>query len=383
MARIVVAMSGGVDSSVAAALLKEQGHEVIGIMLRLWSEPGVIEDDGPERVVHNTCCSLEAVDDARRVARRLDIPFYLVNVEQEFKDHVVDLFYQEYVAGRTPNPCLTCNRHIRFTVLLRRALALEADYLATGHYVRVDDHPVTGRRRLRRGIDAEKDQSYVLHVLNQEQLAHACFPLGVYTKPQVRAMAAERGLSVASKPESQEICFVAHNDYRSFIERYASQLEERVPLAVGAADKGVIQLPRPGPIYDQEGRLLGRHRGLASYTIGQRKGLGLTSAQPLHVLKIDAAHNALVVGPAEALLRATCTVGQMHYLSGDVPAEPFCARARIRYKAPEQDALLTPLDRQRVEVRFAHPQRAITPGQAAVFYGGEDGDEVLCGGIIA
>src|SRR5215469_7588370 len=247
MARIVVAMSGGVDSSVAAALLKEQGHEVIGIMLRLWSEPGVIEeeDDGVERVVQNKCCSLESVDDARRVARMLDIPFYLVNVEQEFKENVVDFFYQEYVAGRTPNPCLICNRHIRFTLLLNRALALDADYLATGHYVRVDTHPITGKRRLRRGIDREKDQSYVLHVLNQVQLAHACFPLGSYTKPQVRALAAERVLTVATKAESQEICFVAQNNYRGFIDRYAATLAEREPVAVGVASQAnrTIQLP--------------------------------------------------------------------------------------------------------------------------------------------
>src|SRR5216684_5613119 len=251
MSRIVVAMSGGVDSSVAAALLKEQGHEVIGIMLRLWSEPGIVEDDGIEQVVQNKCCSLEAVDDARRVARMLDIPFYLVNVEQEFKDTVVDMFYEEYVAGRTPNPCLTCNRHIRFTVMLKRALALDADYMATGHYVRVDDHPITGKRRLRRGLDPAKDQSYVLHVLNQQQLAHACFPLGDYTKPEVRAMAAERGMTVATKAESQEICFVAQNDYRGFIDRYASGQDEdsgRVPVGVGAASGGMIQIPRPGPI---------------------------------------------------------------------------------------------------------------------------------------
>ncbi len=238
MARIVVAMSGGVDSSVAAALLKEQGHEVIGIMLRLWSEPALIENDGVERVVQNKCCSLESVDDARRVARMLDIPFYLVNVEQEFKDNVVDYFYEEYVAGRTPNPCLTCNRHIRFTVLLNRAMALDANYLATGHYVRVDTNPATGKRRLRRGLDPDKDQSYVLHVLNQQQLAHACFPLGDYTKPQVRAMAAERGMSVASKAESQEICFVAQNDYRGFIDRYAKAREEE-PELVGAGVSGV------------------------------------------------------------------------------------------------------------------------------------------------
>jgi tRNA-specific 2-thiouridylase len=400
MARIVVAMSGGVDSSVAAALLKEQGHEVIGIMLRLWSEPGTLEEDGIERVVQNKCCSLEAVDDARRVARMLDIPFYLVNVEQEFKTSVVDMFYEEYVAGRTPNPCLTCNRHIRFTVLLNKALALDADYLATGHYVRVDDHPLTGKRRLRKAVDPDKDQSYVLHVLNQQQLAHACFPLGGYTKPQVRAMAAERGMSVATKAESQEICFVAQNDYRGFIERYAAantpsyeeaQEVEDLELVGSLAGlyrnnaiggKPLITLPKPGPIYDLQGRPLGRHRGLAFYTIGQRKGLGIASQEPLHVLKIDSAQNALIVGPSTALEQTTFTVGKMHYLSGGTPTELFEAKVKVRYKAAEVSARVTPLEGQRVQVELVHPQRSITPGQAAVFYGGTDGDEVLCGGII-
>jgi tRNA-uridine 2-sulfurtransferase len=384
MARIVVAMSGGVDSSVAAALLKEEGHEVIGMMLRLWSEPGVIEDDGVVHVAQNKCCSLESVDDARRVARKLDIPFYLVNVEQEFKENVVDYFYQEYVAGRTPNPCLTCNRHIRFTLLLNRALALDAEYLATGHYVRVDTDPITGKRRLLRGLDREKDQSYVLHVLNQKQLAHACFPLGPYTKPQVRAMAAERGLTVATKAESQEICFVAQNDYRGFIDRYAATLAEREPARIGATSHAndMIQLPTPGPIFDLSGKTLGRHRGLAYYTIGQRKGLGITSPEPLHVLKIDSEQNALIVGPAGALEKTSCVVGKMHHVSGETPAEPFKALARIRYKAPEQEAVVTPLEGKRAQVTFSRPQRAITPGQAAVFYGGKDGDEVLCGGII-
>ncbi|GAC1393767.1 MAG: tRNA 2-thiouridine(34) synthase MnmA [Ktedonobacteraceae bacterium] len=376
------------DSSVAAALLKEQGHEVIGIMLRLWSEPGVIEaeDDGIERVAQNKCCSLEAVDDARRVARMLDIPFYLVNVEEEFKHKIVDSFYEDYVAGRTPNPCLTCNRHIRFTVLLNRALALDADYLATGHYVRVDDDPVTGKRRLRRAIDPEKDQSYVLHVLNQHQLMHACFPLGDYTKPQVRAMAAERGMTVATKAESQEICFVAKNDYRGFIDRYAAQQGDYEPELVGAGVAlritPLITLPKPGPIYDQQGKTLGRHRGLAYYTIGQRKGLGLTSPEPLHVLKIDAAQNAIIVGPAIALEQRAFSVGNMHYLSGETPSAPFDALVRVRYKATEQPALVTPIEGNRVQVTLKNPQRAITPGQAAVFYGGVDGDEVLCGGII-
>jgi tRNA-specific 2-thiouridylase len=392
MARIVVAMSGGVDSSVAAALLKEQGHEVIGIMLRLWSEPGVIEDedDGIERVAQNKCCSLESVDDARRVARMLDIPFYLVNVEEEFKEKIVDAFYEDYVEGRTPNPCLNCNRHIRFTVLLNRALALNADYLATGHYVRVDDHPETGIRRLRRAVDPDKDQSYVLHVLNQHQLTHACFPLGGYTKTEVRAMAAERGMTVATKAESQEICFVAKNDYRGFIDRYASShaLAE-APVAVGAGvaqSRGtgspLISIPKPGPIYDQQGNSLGRHRGLAYYTIGQRKGLGITSHDPLHVLKIDSEHNSLVVGPAAALEQSEFLVGEMHYLSGNIPTQPFEAMVRVRYKGVEQSALVTPLEGDRVHVTLLHPQRAITPGQAAVFYGGKDDAEVLCGGII-
>ena len=380
MARIVVAMSGGVDSSVAAALLKEQGHEVIGMMLRLWSEPGTLDDEGLERVVQNKCCSLESVDDARRVARLLDIPFYLINVEDEFKNTVVDYFYQEYVAGHTPNPCLVCNRHIRFTVLLKRALALDADYLATGHYVRVDDHPMTGKRRLRKAVDPDKDQSYVLSVLNQQQLAHACFPLGGYTKPQVRALAAERDMTVASKAESQEICFVAQNDYRSFITRYAQS--EGLQSGANASQGGVLTIPRPGPIYDQDGKMLGRHRGLAYYTIGQRKALGLTSQVPLHVLKIDAQENALIVGPAEALDRVSFSVRSMHYLSGETPLEPFEAAVKVRYKASEQPALVTPLQGGRAEVTLLRPQRAITPGQGAVFYGGPDGDEVSCGGII-
>lgn len=391
MARIVVAMSGGVDSSVAAALLKEQGHEVIGIMLRLWSEPDVVEDDGIERVVENKCCSLESVDDARRVARMLDIPFYLINVEQEFKEKVVDFFYQEYVAGRTPNPCLVCNRHIRFTVLLKRALALNADYLATGHYVRVDDHPLTGKRRLRRAIDPEKDQSYVLHVLNQQQLTHACFPLGPYTKREVRAMAAERGMTVATKAESQEICFVAHNDYRGFINRYGTTRAETeattagtlASVGAGLAPALPSALPQPGPIYNQEGKLLGQHRGLAYYTIGQRKGLGVTSLEPLHVLTIDAQQNALIVGSAQALEKTSFTVDNMHYISGEIPTEPFEAAVRIRYKASEQAALVTPLAGKRAHVTLLQPQRAITPGQGAVFYGGEDGAEVLGGGLIA
>jgi tRNA-specific 2-thiouridylase len=361
-------MSGGVDSSVAAALLKEQGYDVVGIMLRLWSEPASEEDIESGRASENKCCSIESMGDARRVAAKLDIPFYVVNVEQPFQEHIVDYFYDEYLAGRTPNPCLRCNRHIRFTLLLERALALGADYLCTGHYVRVDDDPATGLRRLRRGVSAEKDQSYVLHVLNQQQLRHALFPLGDYTKPQVRAMAAERGLPVATKAESQEICFVAANDYRGFMRRYAE--------STGRAQ------PQAGPILDESGRQLGEHQGLAYYTIGQRKGLGVSAREPLHVLRMDAASNALIVGGAAHLERSEFTVWQTTYPSGIVPTEPFEAEVKVRYKATPVPALVTPLTDGRASITLRQPQRAITPGQAAVFYGGADGDEVLGGGLI-
>jgi len=369
MARIVVAMSGGVDSSVAAALLKEQGHEVIGIMLRLWSEPAAALDDGVEHVAENRCCSLESVGDARRVSQLLDIPFYMVNVEKPFKQKIVDYFYEEYTNGRTPNPCLNCNRHIRFTLLLERALALGADYLATGHYVCVETDAVTGLRRLRKGVDPAKDQSYVLHVLNQQQLAHASFPLGEFTKPEVRAMAAERGLPVAAKAESQELCFVAAGDYRGFMKRYTQ--------STGAA------APRQGPILDVSGRQVGVHQGLPFYTIGQRKGLGLTSSKPLHVLKLDPARNAVIVGGEQHLERDTFTVHQVNYLSGEIPFAPFEASVRVRYKAPEVPAVVTPLSATSARITLVRPQRAITPGQAAAFYGGPMGDEVLGGGIIA
>lgn len=367
MTRVVVGMSGGVDSSVAAALLKEQGYDVIGIMLRLWSEPTVIGDDGVEVVAENKCCSLESVNDARRVAAALGIPFYVVNVAQPFQETIVDYFYDEYAAGRTPNPCLRCNRHIRFTLLLDRALTLGADYLATGHYVRVDNDPATGLRRLRQGVDTSKDQSYVLHVLTQRQLQHALFPLGEYTKPQVRAMAEERGLPVASKAESQEICFVA-NDYRGFMRRYAD--------ATGRA------APQPGPILDTTGQQVGEHQGLAYYTVGQRKGLGVMAREPLHVLRLDASRNAVVVGSAAQLERDSFTIGQTTWTSDHAPTEPFTTRAKLRYKAPLVAATVTPLGDGRAEVRLDQPARAVTPGQAAVFYGGAEGDEALGGGII-
>lgn len=377
MTRVVVAMSGGVDSSVAAALLKEQGYDVVGIMLRLWSEPAAHDDDGVELTRENKCCSLESVYDARRVAQKLDIPFYLVNVEESFRETVVDFFYDEYAAGRTPNPCLRCNRTIRFTLLLERALALGADYLATGHYVRVDDDPETGLRRLRRGVDRMKDQSYMLHVLSQEQLRHAMFPLGGLTKPEVRAIAADRGLTVAQKVESQDICFVAGNNYRDFMTRYAVDRAERLGEPVGAAP-GLV----PGPILSLAGERLGEHQGLAMYTIGQRKSLGITSPEPLHVLKLDPEKNAVIVGPGHLLDRTEFTAREMTYPRGETPSEPFEAAVRVRYKSAEIPVVVTPLPDRRAHVRLSLPQRAITPGQAAVMYGGLTGDEVLAGGLI-
>ncbi|MGC8837334.1 MAG: tRNA 2-thiouridine(34) synthase MnmA [Anaerolineae bacterium] len=353
-ARVVVAMSGGVDSSVAAALLKEQGYEVVGIMLRLWSEHG----PGEERT--NRCCTVEAVDDARRVADRLDIPFYLVNVEEPFRQWVVEPFIREYCAGRTPNPCIACNRHIRFQFLLQRALALDADYLATGHYARVVYEG--GRYHLLRGVDRAKDQSYQLYTLGQEQLAHILLPLGTWTKAEVRRMAREWGLPVAEKPESQEICFVADGDYRRFLRDWA-------PEAF-----------RPGPIVDRQGRVLGQHQGLPGYTIGQRKGLGIAWTEPLYVLEVDPVRNCLVVGPAAELGARALLAEEVHYVQGDPPPGPCRVTAKIRYQAPDAPALLEPGEGRTARLTFDEALRDITPGQAVVFYRGE---EVLGGGTIA
>jgi tRNA-specific 2-thiouridylase len=349
--RVVVAMSGGVDSSVAAALLLEQGYEVIGIMLRLWAE------DGPAA---NRCCTPDAVCDARHVADVLGIPFYVRDYKEPFKTTVVDYFTATYARGLTPNPCLVCNRQIRFGRLLEEALALGADSLATGHYARVG-RTEDGMVQLLKGIDAGKDQSYVLHRLGQAQLAHAVFPLGDYTKTQVREMARSRGLPVFNRADSQDLCFLGNGDYREFLARH-------VPTAA-----------RPGPIVDTAGHILGEHRGLPYYTIGQRKGLGIAAPQPLYVLAVEPAHNVLVVGTAEELGRRELSASEATYVSGSPPAGPLRITAKIRYKANEASALLTPLDDDRAFVRFDEPLRDIAPGQGVVFY---HGDLVLGGGII-
>ena len=351
--RVVIALSGGVDSAVAAALLVEQGYEAIGVMLRLWAEPE------PDDSQSNRCCTPEAVDRAHRVAARLDIPFYLVNAESEFRACVVDYLVAEYGAGRTPNPCVQCNRTVRFGFLLNRALALEARFLATGHYARV--RQVDARYRLLRGLDPQKDQSYFLHALSQEQLAHILFPLGELTKREVRAIARRRDLPVAEQPESQDLCFVAGGDYRHFLERCAPYLF------------------RPGPIRDTSGRVLGQHKGLPAYTIGQRKGLDISAADPLYVLAIEPAENALIVGTAAELGRDECVVEEVHYVGVEPPASPFRALAQIRYRAQPADVTVTPMPQRKVHVRFDVSQRDITPGQFLVLY---DGDALLGGGSI-
>jgi tRNA-uridine 2-sulfurtransferase len=370
--RVVIAMSGGVDSSVAAALLAEQGYDVVGIMLRLWSE-GAHMGAGtgiPAYGRANRCCTPEDTTLARRVADQLGIPFYLVNVADSFKRLVVDDFIAQYAAGRTPNPCMNCNRYVRFDMLLNKAIGLGAEKLATGHYARVrPPHKAEGmtasaegRYQLLRAVDRNKDQSYVLSVLTQDKLSRVMFPLGKLTKPQVREIAAKKGLPVAEKPESQDLCFLADGDYRGFLMR-------NTPDAV-----------RPGPIRDTSGRVLDQHQGLPFYTIGQRKGIGISGPEALYVIALDVADNALIVGTAKELGRSECTALRVNYVSGEIPVAPFRATAKIRYKAHEANVTVTPLPHDSAQVHFDDPQRDITPGQGIVFY---DGEIVLGGGIIA
>jgi len=345
-------MSGGVDSSVAAVLLKEQGYHVIGMMLRLWSEPG--KEDS------NRCCTPDSMAQARRVAAKLDIPFYVIDAKDVFHDTVVQYFLDGYARGETPNPCLVCNRQIRWTFLLDLAVALGADFMATGHYVRIRKAE-DGRMNLLRAVDRSKDQSYVLHVLNQHKLAKALFPVGDYPKPEIRAIAEKHGLPTATRRDSQDLCFLAGEDYRNFLQRNAAEML------------------RPGEIVTSEGRSLGQHNGLANYTIGQRKGLGVASPVPLYVLGKNAGSNTLIVGTQEELGSRELIARGVSWLSGEIPGEPFHADVKIRYTAKEAEALVTPINGDQVQVRFEAPQRDITAGQAAVFY---QGDVLIGGGII-
>jgi tRNA-specific 2-thiouridylase len=348
--RVVVAMSGGVDSSLAAALLVEQGYDVVGVMLRLWVEPPL---PGAEADAANRCCSLESLIDAQAVADRLGIPFYVINAEEPFRSGVVDYFLREYAAGRTPNPCLVCNREIRFGYLLEYARSLGARYLATGHYARICPH-ANGQLALWRGVDPAKDQSYVLSVLGQDELRQALFPLGEYTKGQVRAMAVDRNLPTASRPESQDLCFVVDGDYRRFLSRWA-------PDSV-----------RLGPILDRTGRRLGTHRGLPFYTVGQRGGLGIAAPRPLYVLELHGQDNTLIVGTAEELGQRWLRAVGVNWIAGFPPPEkPFLAQVQVRYHAQPVPGTVLPRSDGSVEVHFEEPLRGITPGQASVFYRGE------------
>lgn len=353
--RVVVAMSGGVDSSVAAALLVEQGYDVLGMMMRLWSEPIT----GSEQRL-NRCCTPDQMADARRVAQQLDIPFYVIDAQQFFYETVVQTFIDEHLAGRTPNPCIACNRRVRFSFLLEQALAMEADYLATGHYARVRQN---GQEyELLRARDSSKDQSYVLHVLDQQRLARLLFPIGDYTKYEVRQLARERRLPVAGKSESMDLCFLADGNYRRFLRQHA-------PIPI-----------EPGPILSQKGELLGNHSGLANYTIGQRKGLGLALGQPQYVLAKDGARNALIVGGAESLAQSRLRVSDVNWISGAAPPGAMAFQVKIRYRANSVPASVTPLPGNEADVVFTQPVRGATAGQGVVFY---SGDRCIGGGIIS
>ena len=356
MSRIVIAMSGGVDSSVAAALVAGSGAEAIGVSMQLYDQR-----EGAAGHGFGSCCSLDDLHDARRVARRLGIPHYIMNFERQFEEQVIADFVGEYARARTPLPCARCNSDLKFSTLLDRARGLGATAVATGHYARIDRDPDADAFRLRRGRDEAKDQSYFLFPLTQDQLGAARFPVGDLTKTDVRSHARALDLHVADKRDSHEICFVPDGDYAAFVER-------RNPDAA-----------TPGAITDTNGRVLGTHGGVHRFTVGQRRGLGLSSRDPLYVVRVEPATHAVVVGPAAALERTVLTARAVNWIVGDTPAGPVRAGVQIRHRHAAAAALVTPIEGARARVEFAEPQRAIAPGQAAVFY---RGDIVLGGGWI-
>lgn len=365
--RVAAAMSGGVDSSVAAYLLSREGYDVIGVTMRLWDS----DADGvsPE---HQGCCSIQDIEDARRVCRTIGIPHYVMDARREFREHVIGYFIEEYRRGRTPHPCIACNDRIKFDFLMRRAAMLDADFVATGHYARVvpygnggDDS--SGGWTLRRGVDAGKDQSYVLFGLGQEQLARTLLPVGGFAKAKIRDLAREAGLHLADKADSQEICFIPSGDYREFLR------------GEGGSE--------PGEIVDGAGRVVGAHEGVAFHTVGQRRGIGVTAqalglpeGEKVYVTAVDSASRRVVVGGSADLLRRTAYVEGARYVEGEPPREPLRVDVKIRYNGPAVPATLCPDAAGGAELRFDEPQRAVTPGQAAVFY---DGDRVVGGGYIA
>ncbi len=353
--KVVVGMSGGVDSSVAAFLLKEQGYDVIGVTMQIW------QDESQEQIEDNGgCCGITAVDDARRVAMQLDIPYYVMNFKNEFKKNVIDYFTDEYIHGRTPNPCIACNRHVKWESLLKRSLEIGADCIATGHYARIAQLE-NGRYAIRNSVTAKKDQTYALYNLTQEQLSHTLMPVGDYNKDEIRAIAEKIGIQVAHKPDSMEICFVPDNDYAGFITR----------------ETGYVS--RPGNFVDLYGNILGTHKGIIHYTVGQRKGLGLAMGHPVFVVAIRPETNEVVIGENDDVFSTKLYANNINLMSVDKIEEPIRARAKIRYSHEGADCTIRMADDGLLECVFDEKQRAVTPGQALVIY---DGDYVLGGGTI-
>lgn len=349
-ARVVVGMSGGVDSSVSAALLKDQGYDVIGVMLRLWSDTGT----------QNRCCAPDAQQEARYIAGLLDIPFYIIDAQDQFYQAVVIPFVDGYAQGITPNPCLNCNRFVRWDFLLERAKTLGADYLATGHYARIQNTSA-GLYQLLKSRDANKDQTYFLHVLTQNKLSQTVFPLANLTKKQVRKLAEKYALPVADRPDSQDLCFIGQGDYRDFLR------------------KSNPSTMKPGPIIDPDEKPLGEHPGLADFTIGQRKGLGISSLEPLYVIRKDMKRNTLIVGKKEYLGQGEFYVDNVNWISGEAPSDSILANVKIRYRSQETPSTITATNSDTVYIQLDSPLPDITPGQAAVFY---QNDLCLGGGII-